>query len=66
MGGVMTVSQAAESLQITGEGVRDLIRRGRLVGFRVGPLWMVYTADVERYRGEREERRAKISRVAAG
>ena len=41
-------------LGVTDHGVRDLARRGRLRGWRLGGTWQFEAHDVEQYRQKRE------------
>jgi len=63
---LITITQAAQLLNLTRSGVRDLIVRGRLQADRIGSVWVLSKADVEAYRAERDERRARPRRVAVG
>ena len=45
---LLSVQEVADDLRVTTETVRNLIRRGELDGVRVGRLWRVTKASVQR------------------
>ncbi|MFN3003027.1 helix-turn-helix domain-containing protein [Mycolicibacterium wolinskyi] len=51
-------ADAARRLGITANGVRDLMRRGRLVGRRAGGRWLVDAASVDAHAARTAARRA--------
>ncbi len=54
LGEYMLVREAARELGVTDQHVRQLIRRGRLVGEQMSPrLYLVERASVETYKRER-------------
>lgn len=55
----MTVTEAAESLGLSPRTVRQAIENGVMRARRVGPLWTVTPAEVERYRAEHLGRRGR-------
>lgn len=46
---LLTVEQVAERLQLTPELVRELLRKGRVPGFRMGKFWRIREADLNAY-----------------
>lgn len=46
----MTLNDAAEQLGIDASTLRHQIRNGRLKATKMGPVWTVTSAEVERYR----------------
>ena len=54
---VVTVTEAAALLGITGTAIRELITRGRLVARRIGPMYVIKLDDVRDYQRERATRR---------
>ena len=48
----MTLNEAAASLGITPDTLRQQIGRGRLKATKVGTVWTVTPREVERYRKE--------------
>src|SRR3954462_8832033 len=46
----MILSDAAELLELDASTLRHQIRNGRLKATKLGPVWTVTTAEVERYR----------------
>lgn len=61
----MTVTEAAASLGLSPRTVRQAIENGAMRARRVGPMWTVTPAEVERYRAERLGRRGR-PRKASG
>lgn len=55
----MTVTEAAASLGLSPRTVRQAIGNGVMRARRVGPLWTVTPAEVERYRAEHLGRRGR-------
>ena len=47
---MITVSQAAQELKITGRRVRALITAGRLRAQKVGDIWVIAEADLDAVR----------------
>lgn len=58
----MTVTEAAASLGISPRTVRQAIENGVMRARRIGPMWTVTPAEVERYRTERLGRRGRPKR----
>lgn len=60
---VLTVEQTAELLQLTPKTTRDLLRRGRLPGRKVGKAWRILESELESYLGaaEREQAGQRVS-----
>lgn len=50
-----TLAEAAQELGTSPDNLRGAIKRGSLKARKVGPLWVVTDAEIERYR--RENRR---------
>jgi hypothetical protein len=48
--GVVDTATAARELGIGGAGVRDLIRRGRLAGMRIGGRWWIVAASIDAHK----------------
>jgi excisionase family DNA binding protein len=46
----MTVTEVAARLGVSTVAVRALIRRGRLVARRVGPIFLIRESDLDAYR----------------
>jgi hypothetical protein len=47
-----TLTQVSESLGIATSSLRHQIGNGKLTATKVGPVWVVSDAEVERYRRE--------------
>lgn len=64
----MTLAEAAESLGIQHDSLRSQIRNKSIVAKKLGPIWTVTEAEVERYRsvslGNRGHRKHKRTRKA--
>ena len=48
--GLVTISQAAEQLEVTRDAVYNLITRKRLPAERVGSVWLIQQADLDAYK----------------
>ena len=48
----VTVTEAAERLNLSPRTLQEQIARGRLKATRHGPIWWITEAEVERYRRE--------------
>lgn len=48
----LTLEQAAELLDLDPSTLRHQLRNGRLSGTKLGPIWTVSRAEVERYRAQ--------------
>lgn len=48
----MTLNEAATSLGVTPDTLRQQIMNGKLRAKKVGPVWTVTSGEVERYRRE--------------
>jgi excisionase family DNA binding protein len=46
----LTLAEAADLLEITSDTLRQAIGRGSLKAVKLGPIWTVSRAEVERYR----------------
>ena len=46
----MTLNEAAQSLGVSPATLRWQVKNGRLAATKVGPVWTVTEAEVERYR----------------
>jgi excisionase family DNA binding protein len=46
---VYTSEEAAEILKVPERNVLDLLRSGRLTGFKVGKYWRVKESDLEKF-----------------
>ena len=53
----MTLTEAAAKLGVTADTLRQQIHKGAIKARKLGPLWWVTPAEVERYR--REHRRER-------
>lgn len=66
----LTLSEAADRLGIQHDSLRSQIRNKSISAKKVGPIWTVTEAEVERYRsvslGNRGNRKEKRFRKAAG
>ena len=51
----MTASEAAEELGVTDRWIRDLAEAGKLIGRKMGRMWLVRRSSVERYKQQRKE-----------
>jgi excisionase family DNA binding protein len=49
---VMTLREAAESLGTSPDNLRGALARGTLRGIKPGRDWLLFAAEVERYRAE--------------
>lgn len=49
---LMSLTEAATELGIAGGTLRRQVRLGRLAATKVGSMWVVTDAEVERYRRE--------------
>jgi excisionase family DNA binding protein len=63
---ILTLAEAAESLGLASSTLRHQIRNGRLVAHKLGNLYIIEEAEVERYRREvlgtrREGARAAVA-----
>lgn len=56
---MLTLSEAAASLGVAASSLRWQIRNGRLAARKVGPMWVVEQAEVERYRRESRGHRGR-------
>lgn len=45
----LVLSEAAQRIGVSSAALRQAIERGRLPARRVGPLWVVTTADIDAY-----------------
>lgn len=68
----MTLTEAALTLGLTADTLRQQIHAGALKARKVGPLWTVTPAEVERYRtvsrgtpGKRKRRHAESPKSSA-
>ena len=50
----MTVSEAAQRLDVTEEGIRQAVRRGRIKAIKLGTMWWLYTESVRDYEATRQ------------
>ena len=46
---MMTVTQAATWAGVSGARVRQYLDEGRIIGFKVGPMWMIDDGEVKRW-----------------
>lgn len=54
MDDILTLQEAAKLLKVHDNTVRNLLRRGDLVGFQIGRNWRFRRAVVEEYIAQRE------------
>ena len=52
----MTIKQAAEYLGLHRDTVRQQIGHGALKAEKLGPIWVITTAEVRRYKAENRGR----------
>jgi excisionase family DNA binding protein len=52
----MAVAEAAQRLQVHITRVRVLLRRGQLVGKKIGRDWVISEADLKEYQARRRPR----------
>lgn len=48
-GGILTISQAAEYLQVCDKTVRTLISSKQLKAFKIGRSWQIKKSDIDDY-----------------
>ncbi len=49
MNHLLTIDQAAEKLQVKPRTVRKWLQKGKLKGVKVGRLWRIREADLEKF-----------------
>jgi excisionase family DNA binding protein len=52
MSDFLTPEQVAERLQVKPKTIREWLRTGELVGFKLGAGWRISAADIDRYLNE--------------
>lgn len=58
---LLSMTEAADLLEITRPAVHQALKEGRLRGRRVGNAWVIKKADAEAYLRDRREREARSS-----
>jgi excisionase family DNA binding protein len=56
---MLTLRQAAAELGITPDTLRQQIKAGALRGRKVGPIWTITRAELERYRRDSRGKRGR-------
>lgn len=62
---LLTVAQAARTLDRSTEQVRRYLRENRLVGQRIGGQWFIDRDDLQRFADAAKSRQTFLSRVGA-
>lgn len=59
-GRYMLAGEAAREIGVSGERVRQMLRRGNVEGLRLGSVWLLHEDDVTRLRDEHDAREAEV------
>ena len=62
---LLTVAQAARTLERSTEQVRRYLRENRLTGQRIGGQWFIDRADLQRFADAAKAKQTFLSRVGA-